>query len=504
MRNTEYYHLNKPESGDQYNISHFNDNSDIIDTALHNEEVRATGVESTLQSGINDAKQFSNMQGVAAISQGGTGETTAQNAINALHGGVNAQSSILDTDEITYINRPSVGVIDVKSIALSNFKSNIYANRPESRGDYATYDSNIAPYNLGAVLWYPAGGYFVQSLIANNTNPNLNDTTAWAQVGVASKNIGEVFFSESNLAADNPGALPLFTGETISNADELYPSFYEWVRTHSALQISAADYATAISTYGECAKYVIDTVNKTITLPLLKNFVKMANTTDGITEGEAGLPNITASTYHSYENFTDLSGAFYTDTAWNYGAASNAAARPCVLKFDASLSNPIYGNSNTVTPPHTTLYPWVFAFNVSVPASMAQAAEFQDALSGKVDLASGVAQADVDYVIESYVYGTSWKRIYKSGWCEQGGQTNIASGSGNYSLVFLEEFADTNYNFLCQPEITDTSTTYADRIGVYRIIGAVYSKATTGVQIQYDSSTFTGKFFWRAEGYLAS
>ncbi|MBP5286387.1 MAG: hypothetical protein J6Z08_00635 [Elusimicrobiales bacterium] len=131
------------------------------------------------------------------------------------------------------------------------------------------------------------------------------------------------------------------------------------------------------------------------------------------------------------------------------------------------------------------------------------AADLASGLSGKVDLAPGVAQTDVDYVIDSYINGTSWYRIYKSGWCEQGGQTNIASGSGNYSLAFLQEFADTNYNFLCQPEITDTSTTYADRLGVYRIIGAVYSKATTGVQIQYDSSTFTGKFFWRAEGYLA-
>lgn len=374
------------------------------------------------------------------------------------------------------------------------------------RGVQYTFNSNVSGgYPMGAVLWYPAGGYFVKSLVDNNTQSYLADTTKWERVsGGSGKSMGEVFYSQSALAADNPGALPLFTGETISNADQLYPSFYDWVRTHSALHISAADYETAISTYGECPKYVIDTTNKTIRLPLLKTFIKMAQLGPGedIKQGEAGLPNITGEFVADASDAP--SGAFSAGDSlggFQYSAQNTYRKH---IQFNASQSNATYGNSNTVTPQYTTLYPWVFVFNAAVAASTAQAAQFQAALSGKVDLASGVAQADVDYVIYSYVNGTSWCRIYKSGWCEQGGQTNIASGSGNYSLAFLQDFSDTNYNFLCQPEITDTSTTYADRLGVYRIIGAVYSKATTGVQIQYDSSTFTGKFFWRAEGYLDS
>lgn len=374
------------------------------------------------------------------------------------------------------------------------------------RGIQYTFNSNVSGgYQMGAVLWYPAGGYFVKSLVDNNTQSYLADTTKWERIsGGSGKSMGEVFYSQSALAADNPGALPLFTGETISNADQLYPAFYNWVRVHSDLHISAADYETAISTYGECPKYVIDTTNKTIRLPLLKTFIKMAQLGVGedIKQGEAGLPNITG-TFVGGRNTYDPIGAF-SRSRTAAGGFTNLDPQCQEYSFDASESNSIYGNSNTVTPQYTTLFPWVFVYSAAVAASVAQAAEFQDALSGKVDLAAGVAQTDVDYVIDSYVNGSSWYRIYKSGWCEQGGQTNIASGSGNYSLVFLQEFADTNYNFLCQPEITDTSTTYADRLGVYRIIGAVYSKAATGVQIQYDADTFTGKFFWRAEGYLAS
>jgi hypothetical protein len=312
------------------------------------------------------------------------------------------------------------------------------------------------------------------------------------------KNIGEVFYSQSSLAADNPGALPLFTGETIANADEVYPAFWAWLNDHSRLQISAADYATTLSTYGECAKYVIDTVNKTITLPLLKNFVKMANTNDGITEGEAGLPNITASTYHSYENFTDLSGAFYTDTAWNYGDASNAAARPCVLKFDASRSNPIYGNSNTVTPAHTTLYPWVFAFNVAVSASVAQAAEFQGALTGKADTslanivssaATNLNTAGIRTVTETYVNGASWYRVWSDGWVEQGGRIPAQ----NTDIVLLQTMADTSYTICIGTENGNYQTTCVENNTI----------STTGFRIV--CGAWSGNYaWWQVAGMKAS
>lgn len=377
------------------------------------------------------------------------------------------------------------------------FSSNLFELQ---QGNFPTFNSAIVGtgkplpdgYPLGAVLWYPTGGYFVRSLVPNNTNPNLNDTTAWAQVGVASKNIGEVFYSQSALAADNPGALPLFTGETISNADQLYPAFYNWVRTHSDLHISAADYETAISTYGECPKYVVDTVNKSVTLPLLKNFVKMANTTDGITEGEAGLPNITGKIGQEGGTNPDIVGGCVTidntDTTITQSLTTAVSGYPN-KKIDASLSSSIYGNSNTVTPPHTTLYPWVFAFNVAVSASVAQAAEFQDALSGKVDLAPGVTQADVDYVIETYTSGTSWYRIYKSGWCEQGGRIN----NTNTYVTLLQTMADTDYTITMCSENGNYQTTCVENNTI----------TTTGFRIV--SGGWSGNYtWWQVAGMKAS
>lgn len=263
------------------------------------------------------------------------------------------------------------------------------------------------------------------------------------------KQIGEVFFSESSSASDNVGALPLFTGETISNADQVYPEFYAWVADHTGLQISAADYETALTTYGECPKYVIDTTNKTIRLPKLANYLKMANTTDGITQSGAGLPNITGKVgpvqSDQATGITVTEGAFSIE---NHGLRGETGAENrygADIVLNASSSNAIYGNSNTVTPSHTTLFPWVCAYNAAVPASTAQAAQFQAALSSKLD--SDFGNSTKPYVTETYVNGTSWYRIWSDGWCEQG-NSKVPSSTSWETILLLKQYKDTNYQVI--------------------------------------------------------
>ena len=215
-----------------------------------------------------------------------------------------------------------------------------------------------------------------------------------AGFGGTKRSIGEVYFSQSALATDNSGALPLFTGETIASANTIYPEFYNWVLAHTELQCTAAEYESALTTYGECAKYVIG--DGSLRLPLIKNYIKAANPSDGIKNIEAGLPNIdsdtnwvnvTSGTETTATNTNVLSdkGAFGgTNSQGGHGISGNNYPINW-RRFDASLSNPIYGKSSTVTPASTTLYTWVVAYAAAIPASTAQAAEFQQALSGKAD-----------------------------------------------------------------------------------------------------------------------
>lgn len=207
-----------------------------------------------------------------------------------------------------------------------------------------------------------------------------------AGFGGTKRSIGEVYFSQSALATDNSGALPLFTGETIASANTIYPEFYNWILAHTELQATAEEYESALSTYGECPKYVLS--DGSLRLPKLANYVKMANTTEGITQSEAGLPNITGKLVaDTYTDIADSStGVFKSaDTIDSSAIGSGHSQVGKSISFDASRSSSVYGASDTVTPAHTTLYPWVVAYTAAIPASTAQVAEFQQGLSGKAD-----------------------------------------------------------------------------------------------------------------------
>jgi hypothetical protein len=198
--------------------------------------------------------------------------------------------------------------------------------------------------------------------------------------------IGQLVWSQSSLAKDNPGCLPLWTGEYYTNASTLYPDFYAWVKSHPELCKTKAQYDQALSAYGECPYYVADEVAGSLRLPKLVNYIKSADETNGITQGKAGLPDHTHRAPYGKNDNRDyhLQGNGYPHPAtseWfttinGYGKDSTPA----------SESNSIYGASDTVTPAHTTLYPWVCAYNAAVPASTAQAAEFTGALSGKANM----------------------------------------------------------------------------------------------------------------------
>ena len=302
-----------------------------------------------------------------------------------------------------------------------------------------------------------------------------------AGFGGTKRSIGEVYFSQSSLATDNPGALPGWTGEYYENGKTLFPDLYNFVKAHSELQVTKAQYDNAIDIYGECPKYVVDenggTTTGTITvygwlasgstfytkarnpvagdsvwsstdttqesiytvislsndtltfsgptkewsgtysttttgtglvttsgtslrLPKYANYIKMANSTEGITQKGAGLPNITGCLVStdtngiwglianaSADDYNKYSGAFRAQNngVYTQSVSTGKGVASGNLYFDASKSNAIYGASDTVQPAHTTLYPWISAYTSAIPASVAQAAEFQQGLSGKAD-----------------------------------------------------------------------------------------------------------------------
>ena len=120
------------------------------------------------------------------------------------------------------------------------------------------------------------------------------------------------------------------------------------------------------NTYGIAWYYGVDTEGERIFLPRTKWFIQPSGEiTEVNTVNEAGLPNITGIT--SYRS--DLaSGAFgkYQGTA--YGLSTSSSTPNCI-NFDASLSNPVYGNSTTVQPPSINQLLYICVGNVTADVS---------------------------------------------------------------------------------------------------------------------------------------
>ena len=77
------------------------------------------------------------------------------------------------------------------------------------------------------------------------------------------------------------------------------------------------------------------------------------------------------------------------------------------------------------------------------------------------------------YLVQSYVNGRSWYRVYSDGWCEQGGQITVTVEITNITL--LKSYKDNNYNAVgCQANINTA--------GYHMINVAAYS--ATQVQIR--------------------
>ena len=213
---------------------------------------------------------------------------------------------------------------------------------------------------------------------------------------------------------------------------------------------------------------------------------------------EAGLPNIEGS-INSPANFafsmgqnynegdTTVSGAFANSVNGGYSHNSTIGNFNNKLKsivLNASLSNPIYGNSDTVQPPSTLLIPYVKAFKGASADStdLAISEVANDVLRISADM---VKKSEADYIVDSYHDADgNWYRKYSDGWVEQGGKCEE-----NWTqITFLKPFSDTNYN------VTLTSGTDS---GTANVSPAAKNRTTTTMSAFFDRTIAN---MWSAYG----
>ena len=104
----------------------------------------------------------------------------------------------------------------------------------------------------------------------------------------------------------------------------------------------------------------------------------------------------------------------------------------------------------------------------------------------------------VHCVIETYVNGTSWYRVYSDGWCEQGGQGSVSGSGANIAarITFIKQ-----YTQVCTVIATGSpASNFPDTNGTWAV--KIADQSNTGATFVRYGSTITS-FAWQACGYIA-
>lgn len=184
-------------------------------------------------------------------------------------------------------------------------------------------------------------------------------------------------------------------------------------------------------------------------------------------------------------NYTLIGERYGQDSIANLGV---------VTQTPTNASGNHYSNSNMTTAWRASGYTEIplisdYTENVSVYFKVANAVQNLELLDvGQVMenavLRSSLTEAQV--VIETYVNGTSWYRVWSDGWCEQGGQT--AAGT-SITVTLLKPFKNLNYNV----SLTCVNKTASDQ-------NWTCSSKTANAFVYSNSESFSAD--WRACGYI--
>ena len=194
--------------------------------------------------------------------------------------------------------------------------------------------------------------------------------------------------------------------------------FYNWVLSHTELQCTSEEYESALTTYGECAKYVIGggylrLPKKALSHGTVIKEKKPTDTdhtwyrqwSDGWLE-QGGLVTVSGTVGATVTLLKPFANTGYniqltlqTTNAVGYISAAAQSVSIANSKTTTSFGVQTAGIQNYEIngiswradgqgadgAQEETLYPWVVAYAAAIPASTAQAAEFQQGLSGKAD-----------------------------------------------------------------------------------------------------------------------
>lgn len=364
---------------------------------------------------------------------------------------------------------------------------------------YLVYD-NASEFS-GTWRVYFACGIQGDGLISNSTFP-----------------IGTIFPSISKTP---PAGSYLLNGQTIFKCNEIYKQFYNWVNNSGTRIVDNETYEQELNETGVCGAFVVDSENGNIRLPSITKGTLWGadNTTIGQSLA-AGLPNIDGSwqavhgKYVGGESYFDPQGAIEyiaSETAHNgvevRGTPSGDGASDR-LGFNASSSNSIYGNSDTVQPTSVCVSWCIQVFNSATELSEQESVQLASQMQLKANKELTNVNDNIDFIVEhgegtgedGSVVAWWWYDKYRSGKVVQGGKTALQTKVGQYTINLPVEMDSADYIIFL---------TYDGESGALTS-GGTYDATTasnitaTGFDTYLRITNNTKYKFWRVEGKAAT
>ena len=238
------------------------------------------------------------------------------------------------------------------------------------------------------------GGNYAGSGLEAVVNKRGSGGLKIGQIGIAPLGIDETANMERYL-----------NGQTI--LQDQFKGFTKYLKRRVELYPSVActeeEWQTEItmSAFSQCGKFVIDDNAGTIRLPKVVNIQGLTDLSKLGEIVEAGLPNITGKQQTVQNTARTASGALDdSGHTSGYTVGGSIKVYAGTTKFDASLSNPIYGKSNTVQQEQIQ-YPYFI--------QVATGAETEDNIINEIELNNPFSLLDYKYS-EYELNNLSWLR----------------------------------------------------------------------------------------------
>lgn len=324
---------------------------------------------------------------------------------------------------------------------------------------------------------------FYKSLKDNNLGNPLTDTNYWEVVKIGSGGglpVGTIIPVTASSSYVPEGTLYCDGAEKTQSA---FPDLWtNYLISGKLPTCTYSQFQTEVTNTGACYKWAIDTTNKKFKVPFIPDKVlvdiddtigvKGNGMTLGLTDGEAngGLYFRTISGSGVLSEYNDSYGknvGTHTDVATNFTSGQSIG-----VTTDASKSGIIADTTNAKT--YKTIRHFVVVANGSINQSQMDWSEFASSLASKanIDLSNVTQSSGLRRLIEvsDSSLMPSWYKVFEETnpqtgevrkWCEQGGQSSVATSTTTINL--LKSYAYISYNLSMTgsagyPFITSRST----------------------------------------------